>query len=132
MKTELPDNELSFESEAAEQDQSIDQLLAYLWWLIQQYYWVLLPISLLSLGGAYFWTQQQPRIFRASSKIVVYPDQSNILGKNIDPTGFMGRQALPVRKILEYAKRGADISALPREGHESHGSVGKPRFPKSH
>jgi capsular exopolysaccharide synthesis family protein len=127
MKTELPDNELSFESEAAEQDQSIDQLLAYLWWLIQQYYWVLLPISLLSLGGAYFWTQQQPRIFRASSKIVVYPDQSNILGKNIDPTGFMGsgkrfqferfwntqKEVLTSRPFLEKAMSRMGLSENP-------------------
>ncbi len=62
----------------------LDQLLRQYWQLFRRYFWILLVTSALVTTAAYFWTQRQPRIYSASSKIIFHTSQSGVFGKNIE------------------------------------------------
>jgi succinoglycan biosynthesis transport protein ExoP len=63
-------------------------LLGYYWSLVRKYYWIVLVTSILSVTAGYFWTKQQPKLYRTSSKII-FQNKDNAFGKNIDRVDLM-------------------------------------------
>ncbi len=69
--------------------ESLSELLGRYWTLLKRFYWVLIVTSLAGLGVAYVWTDQQPRIYQASSKIIFHESQPNVLGSDFDQVEFV-------------------------------------------
>ena len=82
-----PDN--SSPDMAGGSGESLGELLGRYWALIKRFYWVLILTSLAGLGVAYVWTDQQPRIFQASSKIIFHENQPNVLGSEFEQVEFV-------------------------------------------
>ena len=72
----------------ADEGQSPMVLLAYYWSLVRKYYWIVLVTSILSVTAGYFWTKQQPKLYRTSSTIIFH-NKDNALGKQIDRVDLM-------------------------------------------
>lgn len=72
------------ERPSEDQSPALGGLLLQYWRLLRQYYWVLLLTSIVGLGVAYFWTERQPKMYRAQSKIVFHKRQGDVLGRNIE------------------------------------------------
>ncbi len=72
----------------ADEGQSPMVLVSFYWSLIRKYYWIVLLTSIVSVTVGYFWTQQQPRLYRTSSKIIFH-NKDNALGRHIDRVDLM-------------------------------------------
>jgi capsular exopolysaccharide synthesis family protein len=59
------------------------QLITYYWGLLRKYYWIILITSILGVTVGYFWTKQQPRLYKTSSK-VIFHQSSNVFGRSIE------------------------------------------------
>ncbi|MFU8805022.1 MAG: GumC family protein, partial [Bradymonadaceae bacterium] len=64
--------------------ESLGRLLGRYWALLKRFYWILIITSILCVAGAYFWTQQQPRIYQATSKLIFHEAKPNIFGRQIE------------------------------------------------
>jgi capsular exopolysaccharide synthesis family protein len=82
---EFPASELDARAPAdgAQETEPLSRLIARYWILLKKYYWILIATCVLAVVGAYFFTQRQPRIYRASSEII-FRGTSNVLGRKID------------------------------------------------
>ncbi len=74
---------------SSEEGESLSDLLLDYWRLLRGYYWLILLACILAVGGAYLWTQQQPEIFQASSKVVFHQSDNNVLGRNIEQVDLL-------------------------------------------
>jgi len=75
------------EPRGAEWDDSGDspaRLISYYWGLVRKYYWIVLITSIVAVTAGYFWTKQQPRLFKTSSKIIFHQNNANVFGKKIE------------------------------------------------
>lgn len=70
--------------DAEEGSDSPARLISYYWGLLRKYYWIILITSIVGVSVGYFWTKQQPRLFRAESKIIFHQNKNNVFGKNIE------------------------------------------------
>lgn len=64
--------------------ESLGDLIGHYWGLLRRYYWILLIAVLVGVTGAYFWTQRQPRIYEATSKLMFHQGKNNVFGRNIE------------------------------------------------
>ena len=71
---------------AAEETEAepLSRLVAQYWFLFKKYYWILIATSVLAVVAAYFYTEQQPRIFRAETKIIFRDTPANVFGRQIE------------------------------------------------
>lgn len=67
-----------------QEEDAIGRTLSKYWGLLRKYYWVLLLAAATVLGLTYVWTQNQPKIYASTSKIIFHQGNNNVLGKNID------------------------------------------------
>ncbi|MFP4598967.1 MAG: GumC family protein [Persicimonas sp.] len=61
--------------------ESLSHLLARYWALLKKYYWLLILLPALTVAAAFFWTQEQPKIYEAQSKIMFRQPPQNVLGE---------------------------------------------------
>ena len=69
--------------------ESLGDLLARYWALFKRFYWVLILTSMLGVAVAYLWTDQQPRIYEATTKLLFHETQPNVLGSDFDQVEFV-------------------------------------------
>ncbi|WP_168210623.1 GumC family protein [Persicimonas caeni] len=60
------------------------ELVAHYWSLVKRYYWILVLAAIVGIVGAYLWTKQQPKIYRAQSKIIFHESKPNLFGRQIE------------------------------------------------
>lgn len=65
-------------------DDSLGEVVTHYWRLLRDYYWLIALACLISGAGAYAWTQQQPKVYEASSKIIYHQKQGNVFGQQIE------------------------------------------------
>jgi polysaccharide biosynthesis transport protein len=65
---------------ASDQGHELRELLGH----VYKYKWLLLAMALLSVGGAYGWTQRQPRIYEADCTLEYDSNPSRPLGSSLD------------------------------------------------
>jgi polysaccharide biosynthesis transport protein len=76
--------------------ESLGKLVGRYWILLKRFYWILIITSILSVAAAYVWTDRQPRIYQATSKLIFHETKPNIFGRQIerveliDPGGRWG------------------------------------------
>src|SRR5690554_1616643 len=76
-----------------ERGESLGALIGRYWGLFRRFYWVLILTSIACVAAAYFWTERQPRIYQATSKLIFHESRPNVFGKQfervelIDPGG---------------------------------------------
>lgn len=58
-------------------------LLSFYAGLLRKYYWVILLTSILSVTAGYFWTKQQPFLYKTETKII-FNNKTNALGSKIE------------------------------------------------
>jgi len=71
-------------SDSEEGGDSPARLISYYWGLLRKFYWIILITSIVGVSIGYFWTKQQPRLFRASSKVIFHQNKNNVFGKGIE------------------------------------------------
>ncbi|MBA2665325.1 MAG: polysaccharide biosynthesis tyrosine autokinase [Bradymonadaceae bacterium] len=69
---------------ADDEGESLGRLISRYWGLLKKFYWILIVTSILCVAAAYFWTDQQPRIYQATSKLIFHEAKPNIFGKQIE------------------------------------------------
>ena len=74
---------------AGEAGESLGELLARYWVLLKRFYWVLILTAVAGVGLAYAWTDQQPRIYEATSKLIFHETQPNVLGSDFERVDFV-------------------------------------------
>lgn len=83
--SDFPTTQFDARNQADETEaEPLGRLVAQYWFLFKKYYWILIAACLLSTVAAYFYTQRQPRIYRASAKIIFRETPSNVFGRQID------------------------------------------------
>lgn len=65
------------------------RLISYYWGLVRKYYWIVLITSIVAVTAGYFWTKQQPRLYKTTSKLIFHEKQANVFGRNIDRVDLM-------------------------------------------
>ncbi len=75
-------------SQNIDEGQSAMVLVSYYWSLLRKYYWIILLTSIVSIAMGYFYTRQQPRLYRTSAKIIFH-NQQNVFGERIDQVNLM-------------------------------------------
>ncbi|RDV36863.1 hypothetical protein DV096_17425 [Bradymonadaceae bacterium TMQ3] len=76
-----------------ERGESLGALIGRYWALFRRFYWVLILTSIACVAAAYFWTDRQPRIYQATSKLIFHESRPNVFGKQfervelVDPGG---------------------------------------------
>ncbi len=63
------------------ESESLGHLVARYWGLLKKYYWLLILLPTVAVAAAFFWTQEQPRIYEAQSKIMFRQPPQNVLGE---------------------------------------------------
>jgi capsular exopolysaccharide synthesis family protein len=74
---------------ASEEGESLVELLSHYWLLLKRYYWILIITGAIGVASAYFWTQNQPRIYSSTTKIVFHQSKQNVFGQKIDRVEMM-------------------------------------------
>ena len=69
--------------------ESLAELLTRYWGLFKRFYWILILTAIAGVGLAYLWTDQQPRIYQASTKILFHQTQPNVLGRDFEQVEFV-------------------------------------------
>ncbi len=69
--------------------ESLAELLTRYWVLFKKYYWVLILTSMVGVAAAYVWTERQPRIYQATSKLIFNETQPNVLGRDFEQVQFV-------------------------------------------
>lgn len=69
-------------------EQSPLVLLSFYLGLLRKYYWIVLVTSLVSVTAGYFWTKQQPFLYKTQTKIIFH-NKSNALGSKIERVDLM-------------------------------------------
>lgn len=64
--------------------ESLGKLIGRYWVLIKRFYWILIITCALAVSAAYFWTDRQPRIYQATSKLIFHEAKPNIFGRQIE------------------------------------------------
>lgn len=65
-------------------DASLSELVSHYWTLLKRYYWLLILGAVLGAVAAYIWTDRQPKIYLAQSKIIFQESNPNLFGRQID------------------------------------------------
>lgn len=68
---------------------SMTQIVSYVLGLLRKYFWIFILTCVATTSAAYFWTQRQPRIYRAQSKLIFHQSQNNIFGRSIERVDLM-------------------------------------------
>lgn len=71
------------------EEASLGELVAHYWRLLRQYYWIILIAVVACVAAAYFWTQRQPQVYEASSKIIYHEKQGSVFGRDIDQVDLL-------------------------------------------
>ncbi len=74
---------------AEQAGESLGELLARYWVLLKRFYWILILTAIMGVGVAYLWTDQQPRIYQATSKLIFHETQPNVLGRDFEQVEFV-------------------------------------------
>ena len=77
-----PHDDRSAEKEG--ESEPLSRLVARYWILFKKYYWILIATCVLGVVGAYFYTQQQPKVYQASAKIIFRETLPNVFGRSIE------------------------------------------------
>ncbi len=82
--SEFPSQREFAGGERESESEPLSRLVARYWVLFKKYYWILIATCALGVVGAYFYTQQQPKIYQASTKIIFRETPSNVFGRSIE------------------------------------------------
>lgn len=83
MAKTVPLQDVSAPMSGVDDGESLARLIARYWLLLKRHYWILLLSAVVCVAGSYFWTQRQPRVYQATSKLVFHQSKPNIFGKQI-------------------------------------------------
>ena len=72
-----------------ESGEALGELLARYWALLKRFYWILILTAIAGVGLAYVWTDQQPRIYEATSKLMFHDSQPNVFGSQFEEVEFV-------------------------------------------
>ncbi len=72
-----------------ESGESLGELLARYWTLFKRFYWILILTAMVGVTMAYLWTDQQPRIYQATSKLIFHESQPNVFGSQFEQVEFI-------------------------------------------
>ncbi len=67
-----------------DEGESLGRVISRYWVLLKRFYWILIITSILCVAAAYLWTDRQPRIYQATSKLIFHEAKPNIFGKQIE------------------------------------------------
>ena len=82
--SEFPSQHETRGSEQEGESEPLTRLLARYWILFKKYYWILIATCALGVVGSYFYTQRQPKIYAASTKIIFREAPNNVFGRSIE------------------------------------------------
>lgn len=69
---------------ADDEGESLGRVISRYWVLLKRFYCILIITSILCVAAAYFWTDRQPRVYQATSKLIFHEAKPNIFGKQIE------------------------------------------------
>lgn len=69
--------------------ESLGELLGRYWALLKRFYWILILTAMVGVTAAYLWTDQQPRIYQATSKLMFHESQPNVFGSQFEQVEFV-------------------------------------------
>ncbi len=69
--------------------EALGELLTRYWVLFKRFYWILILTAVAGVGVAYLWTDQQPRIYEATSKLLFHETQPNVFGSQFEEVEFI-------------------------------------------
>ena len=72
-----------------ESSEALGELLTRYWALFKRFYWILILTAVAGVGAAYLWTDQQPRIYQATSKLLFHDTQPNVFGSQFEEVEFI-------------------------------------------
>lgn len=72
-----------------ESGEALRELIARYWALLKRFYWILILTAVAGGAAAYVWTEQQPRIYEATSKLLFHETQPNVLGSQFEEVDFV-------------------------------------------
>ncbi len=73
----------------SENSESVGDVLHHYWRLLRQYYWVLGLATMICIGAAYAWSQQQTEMYTASSEIIFHKKQGSVMGRGMEQVEMM-------------------------------------------
>ncbi|MEC9440834.1 MAG: polysaccharide biosynthesis tyrosine autokinase [Myxococcota bacterium] len=68
---------------------SLTQIMSYVFGLLRKYFWIFILTCAATTSAAYFWTERQPRVYRAQAKLIFHESQNNIFGRQIERVDLM-------------------------------------------